>query len=388
MHSNKTFTFLFGSGISIPAGMAPMSQITERILSGSEMMRHTDGFYYRRHPSIHGPDENVLRVTSFLKIIANEINRVYAKRRRSTNYEDIFFAVSQLHDNEIDEYENPALVPFRDRVMRKFLKTGRFQKSDKVWEITLEAQRYIVGVVVDELSKSATSLNHLGFLLDAFQDSDLEKIDLFTLNHDQLLEKYLAQNKIAVVDGFDQANGDLRFWRPELYSAVNTRLRLFKLHGSLKWYIYEPENLNGKFQVAALVGNDSEHPSDTSGETFRKVDGPLVLAGTFNKLFDYSRHIWFELQCQFHQALNHSDRLVVCGYGFGDKGINSKIIDWIDAQPARKMLIAHPTPAQLKLAARPAIGRSWTRLESAGKVTVVSKGVEHLSWTEIKTALQ
>jgi hypothetical protein len=65
---------LFGSGISISAGMPRTQEITERILSGEGIMHHTDGNYYFGKPlysHLGWPDEHVPRIVEFLGIIAN-----------------------------------------------------------------------------------------------------------------------------------------------------------------------------------------------------------------------------------------------------------------------------------------------------------------------------
>ena len=51
----------------------------------------------------------------------------------------------------------------------------------------------------------------------------------------------------------------------------------------------------------------------------------LLLMGTFNKMLLYTASLWGELHCHFHHSLSRDSALVVCGYGFRDKGINTKI---------------------------------------------------------------
>ena len=72
-------SFLFGSGISIPAGMPCVKQITEKVLSGSGVAHYTGGTYYFGPPLYaHAgiPDEYVPRVVKYLKRISVEIETV------------------------------------------------------------------------------------------------------------------------------------------------------------------------------------------------------------------------------------------------------------------------------------------------------------------------
>lgn len=73
-------SFLFGSGVSIPAGMPSVSQITEKVLSGNGVMRHTDGNYYFNQPLYaHAgfPDEYIPRIVTFLKRLSVELEQYY-----------------------------------------------------------------------------------------------------------------------------------------------------------------------------------------------------------------------------------------------------------------------------------------------------------------------
>jgi hypothetical protein len=46
------------------------------------------------------------------------------------------------------------------------------------------------------------------------------------------------------------------------------------------------------------------------------------------KLQQYTGGPFADLQCMFLNALRHTDLLLVCGYGYGDRGINHKIFDY------------------------------------------------------------
>ena len=63
---------------------------------------------------------------------------------------------------------------------------------------------------------------------------------------------------------------------------------------------------------------------------------PLLLIGTFNKVAEYSRGIFLDLHHRFRSTLREADRLVVCGYSFGDKGINTAVIEWYYAKRGRR----------------------------------------------------
>jgi len=80
-HMSQKVSFLLGSGVSIPAKMPSVKEITERVLSGAGVRRHTAGNYDFGQPLYAHtgfPDEYVLRVVAFLKRPSVEIEQYYS----------------------------------------------------------------------------------------------------------------------------------------------------------------------------------------------------------------------------------------------------------------------------------------------------------------------
>ena len=85
--------------------------------------------------------------------------------------------------------------------------------------------------------------------------------------------------------------------------------------------------------------------------------------------------------------LNAADQLAICGYSFGDKGINTVILEWFYAKPdRRRLLLIHPAHKELIKNARGAIRNRWKEdllfpdeasLEEA--TTVITKRLEEVS---------
>ncbi len=57
------------------------------------------------------------------------------------------------------------------------------------------------------------------------------RLDIFTLNYDAAIELTLQKENFSYTDGFDV------YWNPVLLSSDRYQVRLFKLHGSLLWFI-------------------------------------------------------------------------------------------------------------------------------------------------------
>ena len=115
------------------------------------------------------------------------------------------------------------------------------------------------------------------------------------------------------------------------------------------------------------------------------VDGrPAFLTGTFNKMLQYTSGIYAELHYQMYRSLRRVQTLIVCGYGFGDKGINTTIWEWVDSLGDNQIVVVHPEPEKLKANARSEIRDIWKDWEKKGKLTILPQGAEKTTWQYIK----
>jgi hypothetical protein len=165
---------------------------------------------------------------------------------------------------------------------------------------------------------------------------------------------------------------------------------LFKLHGSVNWFRFQSRSVAGGSEAIGIpLDRDIWHTVDVTGQPQVPSDGrPMFLAGTFNKMLQYTAGIYTDLHYRFYQRLQGTKRLVVCGYSFGDKGINTRIVEWLHSAADHKMVIVHPRPDGLRATARGAVSRNWGAWRDAAKLTLVVKGVEDVSWLELETELR
>jgi len=396
-HSFPTppLAFLFGSGISIPAGIPSMSKITNIILQGKGIRRHSIGTYEFGEPlysHANIKDEYIPRVVSFLNRLKMEIDVYYqSDRNRLTNYEDLYYLSSQIRDSELGEYDNPAVQPLIDKIMPdiKNMLVGGKEEIIKKWELNRlasESCNYISDVVWRSLNKKPNKVEHLSFVKECILKHDFQKVYIFTINHDTLLEQLFAQYGIEVIDGFGQPINNVRYWSLDLFDYETQKAHLYKLHGSINWFSFRSDAQDSDNEVIGLpLGPDIWHTKNPHGELQRPIDGrPLFLAGTFNKMLYYTSGIYAGIYCRYLENLRSVGMLIICGYGFGDKGINNSIIDWIYGEPGRKLYVIHPDSNRLQKSARGAISKHWANWIDSGLLTIVEKRVEEVSWSEIR----
>ncbi len=405
--------FLCGSGMSIPAGMPKTQDITCRVLSGAGVARHTNANYFFGVPlyaHMGWDDQYVPRVCGFLRILQAECDCFFNvgttdEEKRSwwnlfgeheTNYEDLYYLIAQIHDSEVGEHENPAIQSFIDKIiaseaLRDVLEMPLRGPSRQIdfSALTMEARNYIECVVWKMLARLPDKPVSLSLFSELCEDKSVDRIDVYTLNHDTVFEQFCVYNKMHVVDGFSEPDHKVRYWNPTLLDNAEQRMRLFKLHGSVNWIQYRPdgEDFSSRHVGIPLQG-DLWHTKNRQGEHQWPIDGcPKMLIGTFNKLMSYTTGIFADLHFRFYRDLPKTEHLVVCGYGFGDKGINTRLLEWIHSSPARRVIVIDPNPQRLQRTARGAIRRSWGEMEESGKLQIVESGIESVGWAHIRRML-
>lgn len=400
--------FLLGAGVSLPAGMASTEALTKAVLRVDDYIFDTDETFYRATPGELGAlswrddqprlgtllqtlnkhcqdyfdlekskkrdenDEDLLSAASkFEQLLWAECENPAIKPSpkavleavpvgRKANYEDLFFAASQLEEHLLEEYENPALEPFAKAV----LNDGPVHEREDLRELTGMACNYIRDVVADELRKDPTRLDHLACLVEAVRDQDFESCDIFTLNHDLLIEKVLDREELRFVDGFGVPDGDVAWWEPEVFKQSSPHYFL-KLHGSINWDEYDRG-------LAKTLTSDRNYARTGGGERLTLQARTRVLVGTFNKIRDYSQRPYFDLQATFRRQMEKVDYLMVSGYSFGDKGVNAVLSEWMDASTQSKLLVLHADGDQYLEQARGAVWNLWERFGKARMFTYPS----------------
>jgi hypothetical protein len=352
--------FLLGSGFSIPARVPSTSKITEQIFSCENVYRHSDGLYRRGqdvNAHISRSEDYLRRIKGLIQIVKEEIEDYYLDVVHS-DYERTYYIVRQIQDSEWGELDNPVVQAFIDRIRDRVTKL-LIQREGEIIRFDLlnlanETLNYITGYLQDLLYDRAWGTDYLDRSIgNAVVDSSLD-VDIFTLNHDEVLEQYLVSKGIRCVDGFGSEINGVRYWEPETYRDNSRGVRLFKLHGSINWYEF-PKG------VGIPLNRDPWHSRNPQGDyqhpDLSRPGLAVMLIGTFNNILEYTHGVFAELYYLFRKRMQEINHLVICGYGFGDKGINNSIIEWFNSNQQNKIIVIDPDEEGLKNRARRAAQR-------------------------------
>ena len=376
---------LLGAGASVPAGFPSTHSLTKSMLSGAGIKRHSDGTYLLTDP---GPDQ-----MAFLNVLNSAVRRIHERARlyfeeweeSPPHYEHLYYVVKQLWDELAGEQENPAIGPFAKELkaeLEPLLKatSGRYV-PDTLDGLYREVCRYIADVVWRRLNSEPSRTDHLNLLASACRTGTI--VSISTLCHDTHVETYLGQEGIKLADGFSAPVNDYRYWKDDFSSEQ--AIPFLKLHGSVDWFLLDDHSS----QICIPPKGQYQQRLQAEDGTFCYAPRgrPELLIGTFNKLAEYSQGISLDLYHRFRTTLNQADQLVICGYSFGDKGINTVILEWFYAKPdRRRFLVIHPDPEDLIRNARGAIRKHWEKdpfgpdhVSLKEATTLISKQLEELS---------
>jgi hypothetical protein len=380
-----------GSGISIRAGMPSMKEITDNIrdekhfnLVRNDLINNVHGY--------NGDMYNIFnKVMPFINKMTKNIEDDYANPVYPfyANYEMIYYIAEHFIGDAEGKFADPPARTFMKEIFtNNFMNNGVDNDYIALVKKTLE---YILYSVSFLLHKEPSCLSYLNCIRDACDDERLSRVDIFTLNHDTVLEKLLIQNGIPFTDSFGEPNGDFRRWAPDVYSRSPHKTRIFKLHGSIDWSgikLSKDENAAGF--LCKLIGKDKKSDifKDSAGLEYKKqYEYPILLIGSINKSDKYTPWDFAELQCQFLNSLQHKSRLIVCGYGFGDMGVNSRIFSWLAISPVNKILLIHPDGTDFYKTKTGKLRESLGFYANKNKFIPLKKRIEEMSWQEIKDIL-
>jgi len=390
-------SFLFGCGISIPAGLPGTWEITNEILCNWDKWFKCDTQYRLKANSSQGKEyfnsspysDYPRKIGYFLNLINKEIDQYYgyvAKIDAIQNYEEIYdfiYHISQALSREIDN-------PFTNRIVQSLvhsiepLFTANQNKYQELQLLCDESMLFMKNVILSKLSNKFGCLDYFGVIADLIKTKEIHSI--FTLNHDRLFESFLRKKLIEYYDGFKpvEENG-VRFWESDFNNHPD-KIKYLKLHGSIDWFNFRiDDGLSFNLYNIGLVKNwnsEDEVRTTINNQEYRVDKFPEFLTGMNGKYLEYNYGLYLELFYQFHRLLNETDVLIIAGYGFGDNAVNLRIIDWMKHLKSNIEIITPNVDAIIKNAK----GAIYSRLQDWGseRVNFIEKGIETVKITDFK----
>ncbi len=395
-------SLLLGSGMSLKAGLPSTREITDEIMNHHKKwyqdgMRyslkspHQSGNYYDNRPSAHYPR----KIAKFLKIIESEISNYYETKTNRTNqqinYEEIYDVVNQIEQSLFRTIDNPLTNLLINKLLTLI---EPLTKSDDNLEglklLCSESKSYVKSILEIQLHNSGCS-DYLNIIEEIRELERNRVFNIFTLNHDFLLENYFGKNCIGFCDGFSiDVEKGVRLWEPSLYENKND-INLLKLHGSINWrYVRAPEGIANISGYCMVTDWNQDYIIELNNKDSVFTFNPsLFLTGTNGKLSDYNFGIYLDLFYHFYRLLNQTDWLIVIGYSFGDPGVNLRLINWIVSDKNRRIIIIDPYVDQVIENSRGPIINVISGFHGyTGRIYKMNKKIENVKIVDIKSIIE
>lgn len=339
MQKDKIALF-FGSGISLASKAPSVYDITERVLE-SAWKAHTD---WRFYPVSDGEGLSssglAANAQNLIRLVHDQIEgHIIHRDNRAPNYEDYFACLKQIVQDETCEIVNPLIARnvdiLKDSAASEYLQIRPHIDSNRFASLAERATDLIQCIVFNALRnlKEPVGLDILSEAAKAFKE-----MNIFSLNHDLLVEFQLEKSGVPYADGFGEKDGDATLFN---WSWNNdTAVRLFKLHGSVDWFLFRFQR-RGVDQYAKL----RKSPEDSKDGQGKRLDPleivPSFLTGTTVKEQAYGYSLYGELFEQFRHRLRGHNTIIFSGYGWGDKGINIRLNQWLRDRNENRVVILH-----------------------------------------------
>ena len=164
-------------------------------------------------------------------------------------------------------------------------------------------------------------------LLKAHTDEQF-RLDIFSLNYDTVIEQFFQTEREVPWRGF--SNGQWTHIESDQENDPNSRINLYKLHGSIDW--------------VRLTDMDTWELSKLAKESEENIEeqhNPYIVFGQGTKSF--SVEPFFSIIHHFNRSLNSRSKryFFVIGYSFFDPYINNLLFNAV--RDSKKMIIVNPS---------------------------------------------
>ena len=276
---DDSIIFLLGAGASVDAGLKHAKQMTEdietKVLNNGELSKYRDLYYFLKSSII------------YQKGLSGHFDN------DGTNIEDLMNVLSELNL----KHQN-TLYPFIGSWNVHLSKV-----SGKDFENAEELEKQIRKQLFNWINVRSYDEAQYFSNFEKFADELGSPIRIFTLNYDLCVERAVNPENIEL--GFDEKR-NWEWSRFEPNENVNTKIYLYKLHGSIDW-----------------------QRDEKNSHLLTKCDSPQeksdLIFGTTAKLSSRDPYLFYVHEFRKYSLQEPLRLIVTIGYSFSDEYLNSLI---------------------------------------------------------------
>ena len=99
----------------------------------------------------------------------------------------------------------------------------------------------------------------------------------------------------------------------------------------------------------------------------------------YNKATEYGFGVYGEMHFWFHKLPKEHKSIAMSGYGWNDRGINGKLMEWLHAPEERRLVLMHEKPNELAEYSKSALWHRYKPLVAANRI------IPHPRWLQNTT---
>ncbi len=278
--SQSQLALLLGAGCSKIAGLPLMPELTKQVLAHEKIGDST-------------------------KILLNKVQDLFSGSDSAT----------------IEDYMSEVvdLLSISERRTRRGAKQSKVSVGDLETDATelnaaLEEIKTAISSAIGE--KQVNISTHQQFVRAIHGSLQAGKsarcVDYFILNYDTLIEDALGLEQVIYCDGF--SGGATGWWEPNTFIPEGNAARVFKIHGSIDWYLLKDDSLPRRIR------------SGINTESFKTH---VLIYPAATKYQEAQRDPFAQMLHHMRLSLCPGEGkemvLAICGYGFGDSHVNLEI---------------------------------------------------------------
>lgn len=290
-------SWLLGAGVSFEANIPLMGPLTDRV---ETILKEQGEDLAKCYAEIRGElsnDAHVEHILSHLGDLIAIANRTKRGTARVSTKSHKLESLTVLHSCIQEAISNTIRWGFRAAKGKEKERIG--DQTDPI--VKIDDHRHFVRALFGTRRAGLDRRPPVAF---------------FTTNYDTLLEDALSLERIRADDGFH--GGAMAFWDSgattdrSTYELTSVQAKLFKLHGSIDWFMSEQD-------VVVRRRDGAPYPPYEPRR--------LLIYPQATKYQVTQRDPFASLFSTFRSTLNFDEQslLAVCGYSFGDEHINEEI---------------------------------------------------------------
>ena len=156
-------------------------------------------------------------------------------------------------------------------------------------------------------------------------------LDIFSVNYDTCIEQFCKEYDLRYTDGFEL------YWYPELFDNSDYDVKLYKIHGSVMWYLTD----RGTYVKIPIASTEKDEIEFITGETAK-----TLMVYPMGGKWEYAEPL-LELIRRLHGGLEKAKVCIVIGYSFRDDYIRRIFFEAARTNKGLTILLIDPDAGRI-----------------------------------------